>query len=102
MKADEYVERYHDCLANPPKGSRPEMVRADALIAIGCDLTLEIKEIATQRKVQSNSALAAILREQDQKWVAIRQRLNDSEIRIDGFREFVKLKLPETLLLMDW
>ena len=101
-KNDEYVEGYRDYLASPPKGSRSEIVKADALIAIARDLTLEIKKIVIQRKVRSNSALAAVLKELDQKWIAIRRRLDDPEIRIDGFREFVKLELSETVLPVNW
>jgi len=108
MKADEYAEKYKQYLVNPPKDlwkGRPEDARwdkTDALIAICHDLFFEITDIMLNRRAQSDLALLAVLREQDQKWIAILRRLNDSEIKITGFRAFVKSQMPDLAKALGW
>lgn len=63
MKAKDYHARY---LANKTE---------DELIDIATAMVLETKEIALKRSIKSDSAMAAILREQDDKWKAF-VRLN--------------------------
>ena len=81
MRAKEYAELFNKNRS------------IENLIEISGRFVKECIEIAETRKAKSDSALIAILNEQDLKWKAF-ARLIDG-VKPDGFEQLVKLQLPE-------
>jgi len=80
MKAKEMAERFN---ASPTD---------DTLIKIAVDCVKETKVIAEARGVRSNHAMAAVIREMDDKWRAF-ARLCPS-VAPDGFRTAIHRLVP--------
>jgi len=112
MKAKEYMTLYKSLLETPGTlgelyAGRPttdeKKDKVDCVIAICHKLLREIGTIATQRNCKCNSAVAAILKEQEQKWQAVWRQIADPEIAECAFRRFARLMIPETTsLLPNW
>lgn len=82
MKANEYLKKFYR-IENSEK----------SLLRIVTELFLEIREIRKVRHAHSDASFVSIVREQNQKWNAILDRLHHE--RNNDFRNFVILKLPE-------
>jgi len=109
MKADDYVKRFLEYKQNPPKvwDSIPDGVESDplldAILGICLDLIRESKEIASARHAKSGSATEAILREQNQKFLAFARRLPDEPIPPGMFKLVLMERWPQlTPFLKKW
>jgi len=112
MKAKEYVALYKSLLETPkPLGELYEgcptpderQDKLDTIIAICHKLLKEVGTIATQRNCKCNSAVAAVLKKQEQKWQAVWRQIADPEIAEWAFRGFARQMIPATTrLLPNW
>ena len=90
MKADEYVEIY----------IATEKI-ADVRVAVERvihGLVGEIKELMEKRKVQSNSGALGVVKELNEKWIAIANRLKKRKgmavLQEDGFKKILIKRVP--------
>jgi len=83
MKAKEYADRY---LSSEDK--RTELVK------IGREFIIEIRTVAEQRKARKDMAIVAIVKEQEKKWEAFCNRVDDPTIREDGFMKLFEAQCP--------
>jgi hypothetical protein len=86
MKAKEMEARFK---ANPV---------AQTCAGMCFEMIMETKALALKRGIQSNSALAAILREADDKWRAFARRC--PEVNPGGFKAAVHKLLPSAVTLL--
>lgn len=81
MKARDYAAQYKE----NPTGEQA------ATIAIA--MCQEVKEIAEKRRVHSNAAIIAVLKEQIKKWQAFARLVDDPKSNIvvepDGLKKFI-------------
>jgi len=84
MKAKEYVEWLHQ--------KEKEVEEKEAFLDLAFRFMKEVGTIAKMRHTNRDSALLAILREQNQKWNAMRKF--DKRIKRDGFIECIKADMP--------
>ena len=97
MKAKEYLRKYVE--ENQEEDNYYRVVKAFL------DMFNEVKEIQLMRKAQSNSAMIAIMNEQNNKANSfIRQvnELDDLGLKKDGFKEFIKSQMPELYEMIGW
>jgi len=76
MKAKEYAARLK---------AVPQDQYHNELVNVLCELIQESGQIAIQRKVSNDESACAVLEEQDRKWRAIVNRLNDPNVNLNGF-----------------
>jgi hypothetical protein len=88
MKAKEYAEKYNDAPTN------------ETLAEICNSFVNEIGELIESRHARSNSACIAILKEQDQKWVAFSNLVPG--IRRNGFRLLIEEFFPAMIEPLGW
>ena len=95
MKAKEFANQY---LESPePKKNGLKM---QCLWNLLLEMVKEMRSIGEKRHVQYDNAVAAILREQNQKWEAMRREIlkRDNEFEAaaeDAFFRFVEFQLPK-------
>jgi hypothetical protein len=88
MKAKEMADRYRAA----PTTSTIKMLFHEC-----------VKEITTKSKARgakSDSAVAAVVKEQDDKWKAFSRLC--PEVNPGGFRRMLAILLPDTAKLMGW
>jgi len=83
VKAKEYAEKYK---ANPTP---------QTLVEIAKEMVFEIEEIYKIRHGKSDEALIAVFDEQERKWQAFVQLVDDPNVRRDGFKRFCQKHFPE-------
>jgi hypothetical protein len=109
MKAKEYAEKYRswigkrlcsDIFQGAPKGRTFD--KTDGLICVCQEMLFEVSEIAKSRNTRSDRAIAAIMREQDRKYVAFVRLVPEADASILGFRKFAVNQLPKVARLLGW
>jgi hypothetical protein len=105
MKASEYESKIVEYCRDPikalqrtyqgvPEGTTPEQCNSvDVCLAVCLDMLEESKTIMKQRKCESGSAKEAVLREQNQKWIAVIRGLRKSRLGTEFLEE---IKFPES------
>lgn len=95
MKAIAYFDKY----AKQIQESSDEKEVLRNISNLVTDMMLEVKVIATQRKIQRDSALISIFKEQNQKWNALvsllEKRYGASKIIRNGFSIYAESFLSE-------
>lgn len=97
MKAKEYFEKYVN-----ENQDKENMYR---VVSIFFDLFNEVKEIQLIRKAQSNSAMIAILNEQNLKANSFINKVNEIDdlgIKRDAFKIFISQEMPELYKMIGW
>ena len=103
MKAVEYYEKYREGLNNPLTE-----ISNKALSSMFHDLVIEINLIAEKRKIKSDDAAMAIIKELNQKYNAICRLINaegKTQLKRNGYYLILKATMPElseTRLFKEW
>lgn len=99
MKAKDYFKKYdHDIWT---EWHDPEVHRDGPMAKLYIEMSSELKDIMDVRHVNSDRGMIGVLREQNQKWNAIRnlfeRKYGESPIQRNGFYMSWKdeLKLPD-------
>ncbi|OGI16175.1 MAG: hypothetical protein A2Z52_01090 [Candidatus Moranbacteria bacterium RBG_19FT_COMBO_42_6] len=87
MKAKEYAELYK---AESVKKDVAETLKKILLMFLD-----EVEEIRKKRGSTSNSVFHAILNEQSAKWQAFAKHTGNASIRKDGFKNFIRIQMPD-------
>lgn len=94
MKAKEYFEKYEKVIIESIKEDSTTGHK-DLLV----EMSKEVQTLYDSRKAKSNSALAGIIKELNQKWNAIgtlfEKKYGASPLKRNGFIEFWKHEMPE-------
>jgi hypothetical protein len=97
-KAKEYAQQLLDCKDNK------ELIDKE-LSKIITQLCSEIVDLSNNRKIEKESALKSIIKEQDQKWKAICNIVEKSNFKIilkrDGFINVIINKVPLVTIIFD-
>lgn len=95
MKAKDYFARYDRIIVNDQITGT-----GDGAYQLLIDLLREVGEVSENRHAKSESAIGAILKEMNQKWNAIcslyEKKYGGSPLKRNGFKEFIKTKIPES------
>lgn len=97
MKAKEYFEKYVN-----ENQDKEKMYR---VVSIFFDIFNEVKEIRLMRKAQSNSAMIAILNEQNLKANSFIRKVNEIDdlgIKKDAFKIFINEEMPKLSKMIGW
>lgn len=94
MKAKEYAQQYN--------AAKTEEEKKEAIRKIIVGFVAEVKSLAQARKAVSNSALASIVKEQDDKWRAFARLVEDKTVDPDGFKNFNIRRFPYICNLLGW
>lgn len=89
MKAKDYIEKYRERLES---GDIAAIKKAGADMLM--EFSKEVAQIAETRGVQRNSALVALLKEQNKKWNAV-VKVFPTILARDGFMRFWINRMPE-------
>jgi len=94
MKAAEYVTKYLEYVKDPellrkvwkdtPHGELSDDPGFDAAIKVGLDMIYEGVDLCKLRKAKSDSAVEAVFREMNQKYMAFVAKLPPDEYRLSG------------------
>jgi len=90
MKAKEYAAQYEALLVT---GSP---VHPAGLIVK--QMVSEVGTLQATRQAQTNSAMIAILREQERKWQAFCRIVGDTNLKPEGFREVIRRSFPSYVI----
>jgi len=94
MKAQEYANSFFDAV----KRSRNDDEVTKAVHNILIEFMEEGRDLSIARKVETDSATIAILKEQSAKWRAFARIVNKKYgvflIKTNGFKEYILSKLP--------
>lgn len=93
MKATDYLEKWYDKLVNA--GEKENEVLAEIITDFG----KELKEIVEQRKAKKGKAIAAIFKEQNQKYNKFCRLVNAKAgvtyLKEDGLKRYWIMKNPQ-------
>ena len=100
--AQEILKSIEDLSDKNIEAAMVEPIRICFMSLIG-----EIDEMAKTRNIKTNSAMVAIINEQNQKWKAICRHVHENNalgekniLREDGFIDLLKKTVPETADLL--
>lgn len=97
MKAKEYFRKY----AEENQDEEPMYRVVKTLM----DMFNEVKEIKVMRKAQSNSAMIAIMNEQNLKANSFIKKVNEKDgmgVKNDAFKQFITDQMPELSKMIGW
>jgi hypothetical protein len=103
MKAADYAKKYLEYKENPPDvwsdhhRGEPDV---DALVSICLDLLQEARELIKTRHAASGTAMEGVLRELNQKFLAMRRKLPNEPIPEGAFKYVVIDKWPQAANLV--
>lgn len=97
MKAKEYFAKYDSLIMGSVENDE---VLTKNISALMIELSAEVNVLAEQRKARTNSAIAGILRELNEKWNSICSSFEKkydgfSPIKFDGFKNYWIHEIPE-------
>lgn len=97
MKAKEYFAKYDSLLMGQVENDEQ---LAQSISALLLELSAEVNVLAKQRKARTNSAIAGIVRELNEKWNSICSSFEKkydgfSPIKFDGFKNYWIYEIPE-------
>ena len=96
MKAKDYFDKYE--VATVAFGGKNA---ADAITDMTIEMCKEVETLYNARGGKTNSALAGVIKEINQKWNAVsslfEKKYGVSPMKRNGFIEFLKHALPETI-----
>ena len=100
MKAKDYYQKYHDGILSADGKESNE-----AVASFVTDLIHEVGAMSKARKAATPSALAGIVREIDQKYLAVLGLFEKQDgfrpLVDDGFMVMLKKVAPETQVMLD-
>lgn len=97
MKAKEYFRKYVEENQDEEKLYR--------VVKSFMDMFNEVKEIQVMRKAQSDSAMVAIMNEQNIKANSFIRKVNEIDdlgLKPNGFKEFIKSQMPDLAKMINW
>ena len=105
MKAIEYFKKYKEKLKEPNEMDSQIDHKYYCVVSSLMDLFNEVKTIQTARKAKSDSAMIAIMNEQNLKANSFIKMVNldyNLGIKRDAFKDFIKDQMPELAKMIAW
>ncbi len=94
MKAKDYFEKYAEALI-----SDDHDVSVKASVKLVNDMILEINEVMGKRQARFDNALISVIKEQNEKWLALvrmfEKKYGASPLRREGFVDLLERMMPE-------
>lgn len=98
MKAADYIAKFRQYTADPQSmwdGETEIDPKVTATQQVCLDMVDEMLDLVKLRRISEGGSIAAVIREQDQKWGAILSRLNNPKISRLAFLDMLKEVNPE-------
>jgi hypothetical protein len=105
MKAIEYFKKYKEKLKEPNDIGSEQDYKYYCVVSTLMDFFNEVKTIQLARKAKSNSAMIAIMNEQNLKANSFIKMINldyNLGINRDEFKDFIKDQMPDLAKMIAW